>query len=914
MAGLFEKVTSASFDRRTFLQGAAVATASAAWAANVGVASEGKVAEKPESVTLPDPDAEGTWVPVACWHNCGGRCCNKALVKDGVVIRQKTDDVYKDGEGGHFQSRSCQRGHAQQQQCFGADRLKYPMKRKNWQPGGGDNVNGELRGVDEWERIDWDEALDMVASEFARIYGEYGPRSAFYSGYAGGPMHNVMCSMGGYILADSTESYGNWLLATDAIGTTYVNYNPDIETGNDRLDLPNADTIVLYGCNPSWASGGSPSWHFWRAREAGTAFVYVGPSRNISASMLGARWIPVRPGTDTAFLLAVAYCMIQQEDDLVDIDFLHTYCVGYDAESMPDDARLDENFRGYVLGEYDGQPKTPQWATEICGTPVEDIEWYAQTVGKAHDVMLLHSYAAARTNGSENLPQLFLTIGCMGGHIGRSGNATGGAYHYESGNAGPRLIKAGTPRSKYVMNPVDDVIPGPEVWKAIADGHYTRAGYASGMSSTALVPAEERDIDVRLIVSTSNNFLQSKMNVNDGIRAHRRADFVLACDYKLSLSCQYADIVLPVSTRWEEYKPEQSTSWINRETQWFSSPVLEEPLFESHFDTWIGARLMERLGLSTEELLPISDKQGYYETIAGAKIFTGGKLMPTQKSTAVLSAISKAKAEGQEPDMSAYTEEWQPLVTITQEDIDNFGVEGTPQEGVIGFDELRKQGVYQVELTDEKRWIGYKDFIDDPENNPRPSRSGKFEIYSQAKADLLNGVGINQVEIKPYPNYIVPNEGYEASFDDWDSKTKGEYPFQMYTPHYARRSHTTLDNLPWLQEAFENPVFMNADDGRALGLQNGDTVLVSSKWGKVLRHVSLLESVMPGCIGVPHGVRSDFDEETGIDTGGSENTLLGPVMSNYFPHTSGYNSCLLKVEKYAEPIPYDYEKTFVPAI
>ena len=41
---------------------------------------------------------------------------------------------------------------------FSKDRVRFPMKRKHWQPGGGDNVNGDLRGIDEWERISWDEA------------------------------------------------------------------------------------------------------------------------------------------------------------------------------------------------------------------------------------------------------------------------------------------------------------------------------------------------------------------------------------------------------------------------------------------------------------------------------------------------------------------------------------------------------------------------------------------------------------------------------------------------------------------------------------------------------------------------------------------------------------------------------------
>ena len=71
-----------------------------------------------------DPAEGGEWVAAACWHNCGGRCMNKVMVKDGAVVRQKTDDTHEDSPD-YPQQRGCVRGKAQQQQCFGADRLKY---------------------------------------------------------------------------------------------------------------------------------------------------------------------------------------------------------------------------------------------------------------------------------------------------------------------------------------------------------------------------------------------------------------------------------------------------------------------------------------------------------------------------------------------------------------------------------------------------------------------------------------------------------------------------------------------------------------------------------------------------------------------------------------------------------------------
>lgn len=97
--------------------------------------------------------------------NCGGRCVNRSYVEDGKVIYQKTDDLHEDTRD-YPQQRGCARGRALRQMIFGADRLKYPLKRKHWKPGGGER---ELRGKDEWERISWEEALDIIASETTRI-------------------------------------------------------------------------------------------------------------------------------------------------------------------------------------------------------------------------------------------------------------------------------------------------------------------------------------------------------------------------------------------------------------------------------------------------------------------------------------------------------------------------------------------------------------------------------------------------------------------------------------------------------------------------------------------------------------------------------------------------------------------------
>ncbi len=146
------------------------------------------------------------------------------------------------------------------------------------------------------------------------------------------------------------------------------------------------------------------------------------------------------------------------------------------------------------------------------------------------------------------------------------------------------------------------------------------------------------------------------------------------------------------------------------------------------------------------------------------------------------------------------THEVVPLFTITQEDIDSMEVDGTPQEGVYPLAKIFEEGIYKVsrKAGDGYTYYQYSDYLADPVANPRLTPSGKFEIYCQTRADALNATGRTEgYTWKPYPSYKTPVNGYEATFSDWENKVKGDYPYQIFNPHYLRRSHTQFDNLPW---------------------------------------------------------------------------------------------------------------------
>ncbi|MPL65029.1 Dimethyl sulfoxide reductase DmsA [bioreactor metagenome] len=837
-----DKITGAKLSRRSFILASAAATASLSLA---GCGSSLTQATADQAA-----DKEGKWITAACWHNCGGRCLNKAYVVDGVVIRQKTDDTHPDSPD-YPQQRACVRGRAQRQQVFGADRLKYPMKRKNWEPGGGKK---ELRGQDEWVRVSWDEALDAIAGEIKRIKAEKDNRSLFADG---GPVSKVLALYGGYVPHWGTTSRGNWTYTPDVIG-----YSPESNSGiNDRLDMRNCDTVIMFGLNPAWSSAGNPAYNFLQVKKAGAEFIAVDPYYNDTYGLLEADWIPCRPVTDTALLLGVAYTLLEEDDPvhnpLIDWEFLKKNTLGFDAESMPEGTNPQDNFKDYVLGTYDGIPKNAEWAAEISGVAPDRIRYLARAMNKNKKVAILTGWASARTQNTDNLPQLFMTIGAMTGHLGKSGHMCGISCHSRSSNGGDMLVKPGSNKLPSIKNPVDDSFNDTEMWRAIVDGKYNWTGHQK------YYKGETRDIDIRLIYHDSGAALQSRDGMTKGIEAHRKVDLVVSHGQFLTTNAKYSDFVLPVTTEWEKIGGFLTG---NREMVIMYSQITE-PMYECQSDEWIAIELAKRLGIDPDQAFPIDAKQQFFNQIAGA-------------TTTHEDGISKI-----------------PMVTITEADIAEWGVQGKPQEGRIGLKEFQEKGIFQVERKpgDNYGFIAFKEFRDDPAANPRPnSASGKMEIYSQVLGDTINNLGYS--EIKPIPTHIPPVEGYEATFKDWQGKIKGDYPYQVINPHYLRRSHTVFDNVQWLRETWPNPVYISTQDAREKGLNDGDTVLLTSQHGKTLRTACLTDRFMPGVIGLPHGSWVDMDEKTGIDTGGADNILCGPVSTGQ--GVSGWNSCICNMEKY----------------
>lgn len=840
---LIETAKNYVMSRRSFLGKSAALTAGAV----AVVTLPGCGLQKVNSDVAADlMDKEGEWITAACWHNCGGRCLNKAYVVDGVVVRQKTDDTHPDSPD-FPQQRGCARGRSHRKMVLGADRLKYPMKRKNWEPGGG---NKELRGKDEWVRISWDEALDIMASELKRIKDKYGNASIFAP--SGGSdslvaVPRLLGAYGGYMERWGSVSWGTWpTVYTKVTGLP----NNGASSGNDRFRLRESKLIILWGANPASSSQGLPTYNYLQAKKAGAKFIVIDPLFTETARVLADQWIPVRPATDTTLILGMAHYIIT--NNLLDQSFLDNCTVGFDADHMPEGADPKENFKDYVLGTYDGTPKTPEWAAEICGISADDIRKFAREYATTKPAAIISGGAPARINNGEHLPHAMMTLAYMVGNVGIPGSGVSPNMHNSATNAGPALVQAGGNGLPKVANPVNKKINSGEMYDAILNGQYTES------------KGKRVNVDLQMIWSWFGHCLNQRAGTTMGLEAFKKVEFVVAQNLFLTTDARYADLVLPVDSEWERLGGLLSG---NREILIHYRQVIK-PLFEAKSDLWIVTEIGKRLGVDTKIVNPFSEEEMLYNQLAGAKVM-------------------KADGSGMEN-----------LLTITDKDIQELGGKGKPQTGRITYQEFKEKGIYQVprSLGDKLEHTSFEDFLADPVGKKLATPSGKFEIYCDSLAQEIEKIGFTTKS--PIPKYEPPVEGYEDGVKDG-------YPFQVVTIHYFRRSHSTLDNVPWLREAFPQEFRMNTSDAEKLGIKNDDVVKVTSRHGSVIRHAMVTETIRPGVVALGEGAWVEMDDAAGVDKAGCTGILNGHIATGQ--GHSGYNSCNVKVEKYDKPLAPDVE-------
>lgn len=406
-----------ALSRRTFVKGSALAGLGAA---TVGTASlfgcapstgtEGDLAATGEGAA---PEEKVCWGH--CATNCECRCALRFHVVDDEVAWVESDNTGNDEYGDH-QLRACQRGRSIRRWINHPDRLNVPLKRVG------------ARGEGKFEEITWDEAIDTIATEYSRILKEYGPE-AVYIHYASGVQDSNIRNFvkrlaivnGGYL-----NYYGSYSSGQIGQAMPFV-YGK--RAGNGVSDVAKSEMVVLFGDNSceTKMSGGGPTYHYMKGLEtSGAKVVVIDPRYTETVAAHADQWIPIRPGTDAALVDACAYVMITE--DLVDHDFLSTYCVGYDDATMPEELRgQGASYVDYITGKgADKTAKTPEWASAITLVPADTIATLAREIAAAKPCAIYQGKGPQRRGNGEQTARAICMLPILTGNVGIEGGNSGG--------------------------------------------------------------------------------------------------------------------------------------------------------------------------------------------------------------------------------------------------------------------------------------------------------------------------------------------------------------------------------------------------------------------------------------------------------------------------------------------------------
>lgn len=764
---------------------------------------------------------------------------------------------------------------------YSKDRILYPMKRKDFNPNG--ERHPETRGKSEYERISWDEALDLVSGEMKRIRSQYGPEaitsraSSHHNwgniGYRSSTWSRFFSVLGFTDIFDNPDSWEGWHWgATHAFGFFWRLGNPE---HYDLLQdcLENTELIVHWGNDPDTTHGiygGNESalWRIW-LKEAGIKQIFIDPYCNFTAVLHGDKWIAPRPGTEAAMALSIAYVWLQE--GTYDKEYIATHTVGF------------EEFKDYVLGKEDGIPKTPEWAAELSGINKRILvalarEWASKRTTLAGGVKGGEG-GVCRTAYATEWARIVVLLQAMQG-FGKPGVAIWGTTlgpPFNDDLEFPGYAWGGINRlaKKPVENPVKQRLYRLLVPEAILNPpiNWFSPGFCGNSLEQQFIPFTypmPGCSEVKMFYRYGGAFIGTMTETNRWVRMYQspKLEFVVNQDCWWCTETKFADVILPACTNLERndisewasasgYSLHGSCANNHRVIVYQQKCI--EPVGESKSDYQIFCELGERLGVKEQ--------------------FTEGN---------------------------------------TEEDWIRIMFDASDLPKYIDFEEFKKKGYFIVpqkenyKPTPALRWFYEGRDCDTPDYmNPKRNTekgkelgtySGKIEFVSQS---LMKNMPDDK-ERPPLPHYIPSWEGHT-------SELAKKYPLQMISPHPRFSFHTQHDgHAPWLSDIPSHR--MNKDgydwevirihpvDAETRGIRNQDIVKLYNDRGAVLGIAQVTERLRPGVIHVFEGSSKYDPLEPGkagsIDKGGCINQLTpSRLMSKNVPGMAP-NSCLVEIEKW----------------
>ncbi len=783
---------------------------------------------------------------------------------------------------------------AYKKRVYSPNRIKYPLKRVDWDPNG--ERNPQNRGKSKYKRISWDEATDIIAGEIKRLIQKYGPYSILCHGDGHGETKTIhgphscqmllMKKLGGYTQAvRNPDSWEGWTWGAGHVwgGTPQCGLmTPSNNLLNDVTQ--HSEMLIHIGSDlettPWGFSGQFPSrvLYFWT--KIGKKQIFISPDLNYSGAIHADKWIPILPNTDAALQLAIAYIWINE--GTYDKEYIKTHVVGFD------------KFADYVLGKEDQVAKTPEWASRKCGIPEWTIkalarEWARRTTS------IVHYYGGSYIRGPYSHEPARLEV-CL---LGMQGLGKPGVhqYHKMGGGGGsggyhdlPRPVKGPFIRGK---------VNGVELW----------TGWRQLTLSKQIIP---------------------KTLVHHAILNPPVSSWGSTLLF-YPIADQYKEYVYPIPE--EEGGTECRMIWMDnpcRTTCWNGGYMSIEAYRSPKIETIVVQHpWMENDTVFADIILPINTKLEE-EDIGSLNIGVPlkGLTIEDQAIEPVGESLSDYEAVGEVAKKLSLYDEYTGGLSVKEKIRQGFA--GLGFEHLVSWDRIKNNGYYIIPTADDWESIpaGLRLFYEDPDNNPLETPTGKLEFYSQKLAEAFP----DDEERPPVPHWIEKGPTHDERIS---SERAEDYPLLLVSNHARWRTHAQNDDISWTREILTckvkgwdgylyEPVWIHPQDAKKRGIKNGDIVKLYNQRGIVLGGAIVWERIMPGVVSQDHGARADIiyaGADGYIDRGGANN-LISPEMgiskNCWGMATSGYLVEIAKVsmaemEHWRKQYPEAFERRYDPA-
>ncbi len=453
---------------------------------------------------------------------------------------------------------------------------------------GEQRCGGKRRGADAFVEVPWDEALDIAADAIQRTINEYGNEAVFGGSYGWGSagrfhhaqsqLHRFLNHAGGYTYSVQSYSTGTaQIILPHVLGIPALELMSQAPTIDDVIE--HTKLIVSFGGismkNTQINQGGigdhTARAQLQRCSAAGVDVVCISPVRDDIADFMGAKWWPVRPNSDVALMLGIAFVL--HDEGLLDEDFLATHCVGYEA------------FARYLTGELDGQPKNCKWASQLCDIDADEIAALARRMA-SEPCLLSISWSLQRTEHGDQPYWMIAVLAAMLGNVGLPGQGVGYGYGciHNFGFAGRRRLPFKVGELPQGKNAVKSFIPVARVADMLL--HPGERFPFNGQTLT--YP------DIKLVYWAGGNPFHHHQDLNRLRDAWDKPQTVIVNEPFWTATARHADIVFPTTTALER----EDFAWGRDELTATPMHQALEPFAQSQNDYDVFSGLAKRLGFA----------------------------------------------------------------------------------------------------------------------------------------------------------------------------------------------------------------------------------------------------------------------------------------------------------------------------